>query len=101
MKGQRLNDRERTLWVENDESLYRWWRSTNKGAGTMMKITRLNDERIEYRVATEFGDAYTVKSAGSDDGALDCYDAWECNCPATGLCCHIRVISAYCEHEKN
>lgn len=26
-----LNDRERRLWVENDESLYRWWQRSRSG----------------------------------------------------------------------
>lgn len=27
----KMNDRERRMWVENDEPLYRWWKSTGIG----------------------------------------------------------------------
>jgi hypothetical protein len=35
-----MNDRERTLWVQNDEGLYRWWRSERKPLAKFIKDNR-------------------------------------------------------------
>ena len=47
MKGQRLNDKERTLWVENDESLYRWWKSTDM---TLRRFVRKHRADIDLHI---------------------------------------------------
>lgn len=35
-----MNDNERTRWVVNDEALYNWWRSTNKGLTSFVRENR-------------------------------------------------------------
>ena len=35
-----MNDKERELWVLNDEFLYSWWRSTGKGITTFVRENR-------------------------------------------------------------
>lgn len=44
-----MNDAERQDWVNNDESLYRWWRSTRLGITTFVRRYRKEiDEHINY-----------------------------------------------------
>lgn len=45
----RLNDEERTQWVENDEGLYSWWKSTGKGITTFV---RENREELDKHIRT-------------------------------------------------
>ena len=35
-----MNDRERELWVLNDELLYNWWKSTCKGIRRFIRDNR-------------------------------------------------------------
>lgn len=43
----RLNDRERKMWVMNDEGLYHWWKDTRKCITTFIRENRnLLDECI-------------------------------------------------------
>jgi hypothetical protein len=51
----RLNDRERELWVLNDEGLYRWWRSAHMG---MRRFIREHRDEL---------DACIRRALGSDD----------------------------------
>jgi hypothetical protein len=42
-----MNDHDRKQWVNNDEPLYLWWRSTRKGITTFVKENRKAiDDRI-------------------------------------------------------
>lgn len=36
----RLNDKERKMWVINDEGLYMWWKSERVGITTFIKANR-------------------------------------------------------------
>lgn len=43
-----MNDRERTLWIDNDEGLYNWWRSSGMNKEHFIKVNRAEiDECIE------------------------------------------------------
>lgn len=49
----KINDRERRMWVENDEPLYRWWQSTGIGLYRFMnenrgELTRIILTRMGY-----------------------------------------------------
>ena len=35
-----MNDRERTLWVQNHEGLYLWWKSSRKPLAKFIKENR-------------------------------------------------------------
>ena len=43
-KPYRLNDEERRMWIENDESLYRWWKSSRIG---LYRFVRENRQEID------------------------------------------------------
>lgn len=43
MRKRRINDRERRLWVENDQGLYSWWQSLNIG---LYRFVRENRKEI-------------------------------------------------------
>ena len=45
MKGKRLNDHERELWVMNDEHLYSWWKSTRMNIRRFIRCERENLDR--------------------------------------------------------
>jgi len=59
MSKQTMNDAERRLWVENDEGLYSWWKSSriglylfvkeNRAELTRMILGRMNREPAEKR----------------------------------------------------
>ena len=36
----KLNDRERSLWVQNDEGLYSWWRRSRRGLRAFIRENR-------------------------------------------------------------
>lgn len=42
----KINDRERRLWVQSDEPLYRWWQSTSIGLHRFVKENRGELTRI-------------------------------------------------------
>ena len=43
-----MNDRERQMWIDNDEPLYTWWKSTRMG---MRKFMRKHREEIDAYIA--------------------------------------------------
>ena len=47
-----MNDRERELWVMNDEGLYRWWKSTRK---TLRSFIRENRQVITDSINRAMG----------------------------------------------
>lgn len=47
MKGDRLNDQERHLWILNDESLYNWYRSSRQ---SMRAFIRENRDEIDSAI---------------------------------------------------
>lgn len=48
----RMNDRERELWVLNDEGLYNWWKSTRM---TMRNFIRENREELTAAINKAMG----------------------------------------------
>ena len=42
------NDHERQLWVENDQGLYNWWKSSRQGITTFV---RENREELDAAIA--------------------------------------------------
>jgi hypothetical protein len=40
MKNYTMNDRERSLWIDNDEGLYRWWKSTRQSKTRFIRENR-------------------------------------------------------------
>ncbi len=41
-----MNDRERELWVNNDESLYRWWKSERMSLRNFIRENRAELTRL-------------------------------------------------------
>ena len=35
-----MNDQERTMWVQNEEDLYNWWRSTRQSITVFVRENR-------------------------------------------------------------
>ncbi len=50
----RLNDRERELWVLNDEGLYNWHRRTRK---SMRSFLRENREELDDYIRKQLGES--------------------------------------------
>ncbi len=46
MRAQRLNDRERSMWVDNDQSLYLWWLSTGLAKRRFIRKHRAELDRL-------------------------------------------------------
>ena len=49
----KIDNRERQLWVWNDEPLYRWWLSESKGNDSersLMRFIRTNREEIDQYI---------------------------------------------------
>lgn len=40
-----MNDRERELWVQNDEGLYRWWKSSRLALRAFLRENREEIDR--------------------------------------------------------
>lgn len=40
MRKQTLNDAERSQWIDNDESLYNWWRSSRQSKSKFIRENR-------------------------------------------------------------
>jgi hypothetical protein len=46
-----MNNRQRELWILNDESLYRWWKSTHLSMTNFIKLYRQDiDDYINDRI---------------------------------------------------
>lgn len=52
MKGNRINDHERELWVINTESLYHAWQTFR---GPMREFLRVNREAIDAYINLQLG----------------------------------------------
>jgi hypothetical protein len=50
MKGDRINDHERELWVNNDEGLYRWYQREQHRGGGMRAFLKRNREEIDAAI---------------------------------------------------
>jgi hypothetical protein len=51
-----MNNRERELWILNDEELYRWWKATRMSMTRFLKECReIINEFIGMRVNSEYG----------------------------------------------
>lgn len=50
MKGSRLNDSEREIWVLNDEGLYRWWQSSRLSMRQFIRDNRAELDEFINRV---------------------------------------------------
>jgi hypothetical protein len=46
MKGNRINDEERRLWVLNDYGLYTWWQDSRKGLYRFIRENRAEITRL-------------------------------------------------------
>ena len=44
-----INDSDRAEWVNNDEGLYNWWKSTKKGITTFVRENRKELDEFIYR----------------------------------------------------
>jgi hypothetical protein len=40
MRGATLNDADRDQWIDSDESLYRWWRSSRMSKRAFIRANR-------------------------------------------------------------
>lgn len=40
MKQQTLNDNDRSQWIDNDEGLYNWWRSSRQSKSKFIRENR-------------------------------------------------------------
>lgn len=47
MKTERLNNREREMWIDNDEGLYNWWRSSRQ---SKRKFIQENREELDAAI---------------------------------------------------
>lgn len=47
-----MNDKDRAEWVNNDEPLYRWWKSTGQ---SLSKFVRENRLEIDAAIAERTG----------------------------------------------
>lgn len=45
-----MNNRERQMWIDNDETLYIWWRSSGLGKFAFIKKYRVQIDEIINRV---------------------------------------------------
>lgn len=52
--GTRMNDRERELWVLNDEGLYNWWKSERPRV-TLKKFIKDNREELTECISRALG----------------------------------------------
>ena len=51
-----INNKERQLWVWNDEPLYRWWLSESKNndsESSLMRFIRANREEIDQYIKSQ------------------------------------------------
>ncbi len=46
MKKQRLNDKEREDWIQNNEDLYDWWKESRKSITTFIREHRADIDTI-------------------------------------------------------
>lgn len=46
MGNQTLNDADRSQWIDNDESLYSWWRSSRQSKAKFIRENRAELTRI-------------------------------------------------------
>ena len=44
-----LNDRERQLWVDNDEGLYNWWKSSRQGKRAFIQENKADIDTLIKR----------------------------------------------------
>lgn len=49
MRNQTLNDDDRNQWIDNDEGLYSWWRSSRQSKS---KFIRENREELTQLILT-------------------------------------------------
>lgn len=71
-----LNDREREMWVQNDEGLYNWWRSTRLPMREFVRQNRVElDEAIQRALATppERDWRYYARMGDKKEGGLRRY----------------------------
>ena len=47
----------------------------------------------EYEVLKPDGTVYNVRYCGAGDGDPDHIAVWDCDCPATRVCKHIRLVA--------
>lgn len=54
MKNQKRNDKEREMWIQNDEALYRWKRRTGGSMRAFIKANRAElDAYIDRQLSKE------------------------------------------------
>ncbi len=41
-----MNDKERASWIDNDEGLYNWWKSSRFSKSAFVKVNRLTIDAI-------------------------------------------------------
>ena len=60
VKNGRMNDKERRLWILNDEGMYRWYRHAHKGISTFIRENRIEiDQAIRQALGERYSDEKT------------------------------------------
>lgn len=50
MRNQPLNDNDRAQWIDNDESLYNWWRSSRQSKRAFIRANRAELDTLIRKV---------------------------------------------------
>lgn len=59
-----LNDKDRGQWIDNDEGLYNWWKSTRQSKRTFIRENRQEIDRAINNVLTGSKPAHYLAYGG-------------------------------------
>ena len=64
MRGASLNDTDRAQWIDNDEGLYDWWRSSRMGKRAFIREHRAEIDQVIRNVTEGAKPAHYLRYGG-------------------------------------